>query len=238
MGAAGPGATTDMAAPVDSGRRRSSWLRPDRQRSQEEGMEYLALIYSDERRWDEADGRGARRGLREVRGVRERRARRRRPRRRGGARLDAVGHDGPRPRGRAARHRRPLRRGEGGARWLLPSRLPLVRRRPGLGGAGSRPSRPARSRCGPSTSTRRPDMKYALLVYSDQSSWEGIDEEEAARRRAESMPRWLDPLRGDGEGRPVLRGPRARRRERGQGRADGRRRASRHRRPVRGDQGA
>ena len=34
-------------------------------------------------------------------------------------------------------------------------------------------------------------MKYALLVYSDQSSWEGIDEEESARRRAESMPRWL-----------------------------------------------
>ncbi|HEX2303970.1 MAG TPA: YciI family protein [Gaiella sp.] len=34
-------------------------------------------------------------------------------------------------------------------------------------------------------------MKYTLLVYSDQSSWEGIDEEEAARRRAESMPRWL-----------------------------------------------
>ena len=34
-------------------------------------------------------------------------------------------------------------------------------------------------------------MKYALLVYSDQSSWEGIDDEEAARRRAESMPRWV-----------------------------------------------
>jgi hypothetical protein len=34
-------------------------------------------------------------------------------------------------------------------------------------------------------------MKYALLVYSDQTDWEGIDEEEAARRRAESMPRWL-----------------------------------------------
>jgi len=34
-------------------------------------------------------------------------------------------------------------------------------------------------------------MKYALLVYSDQADWEGIDEEEAARRRAESMPRWL-----------------------------------------------
>jgi hypothetical protein len=34
-------------------------------------------------------------------------------------------------------------------------------------------------------------MRYALLVYGDQSSWEGIDEEEAARRRAESMPRWI-----------------------------------------------
>ena len=34
-------------------------------------------------------------------------------------------------------------------------------------------------------------MQYALLVYSDQSSWEGIDEEEAARLRAESMPRWI-----------------------------------------------
>ena len=34
-------------------------------------------------------------------------------------------------------------------------------------------------------------MKYALLVYSDQSSWEGLDEGEATRQRAESMPRWL-----------------------------------------------
>ena len=34
-------------------------------------------------------------------------------------------------------------------------------------------------------------MQYALLVYTDQSSWEGLDDEEAARRRAESMPRWI-----------------------------------------------
>ena len=34
-------------------------------------------------------------------------------------------------------------------------------------------------------------MKYALLVYSDQSTWAGLDMEEAARQRAESMPRWL-----------------------------------------------
>ena len=34
-------------------------------------------------------------------------------------------------------------------------------------------------------------MQYALLVYSDQSSWAELDEEEAARLRAESMPRWI-----------------------------------------------
>ena len=34
-------------------------------------------------------------------------------------------------------------------------------------------------------------MRYALLVYSDQSTWDDIDEEEAARRRPESMPRWI-----------------------------------------------
>jgi hypothetical protein len=34
-------------------------------------------------------------------------------------------------------------------------------------------------------------MKYALLVYGDQSDWDGISEEEAAERRAASMPRWL-----------------------------------------------
>jgi hypothetical protein len=34
-------------------------------------------------------------------------------------------------------------------------------------------------------------MRYALLVYADQSAWEELSEDEAARRRAESMPRWL-----------------------------------------------
>ena len=34
-------------------------------------------------------------------------------------------------------------------------------------------------------------MKYVMLVYSDQSDWDGISEEEAAERRAESMPRWI-----------------------------------------------
>lgn len=34
-------------------------------------------------------------------------------------------------------------------------------------------------------------MKYALLVYGDQSAWADLTEEEAATARAKSMPRWL-----------------------------------------------
>ena len=34
-------------------------------------------------------------------------------------------------------------------------------------------------------------MKYAMLVYGDQSAWAELDEHDAARLRAESMPRWL-----------------------------------------------
>jgi hypothetical protein len=40
-------------------------------------------------------------------------------------------------------------------------------------------------------SARRSEMQYALLVYTDQSSWEGLDDAEASRQRAESMPRWI-----------------------------------------------
>ena len=49
-------------------------------------------------------------------------------------------------------------------------------------------------------------MKYALLVYSDQSSWEGIGEEEAARRRAESMPRWVALFEEMGKADPSSEG--------------------------------
>jgi hypothetical protein len=34
-------------------------------------------------------------------------------------------------------------------------------------------------------------VKYAMLVYSDQSAWQELSEEESARQRAESMPRWI-----------------------------------------------
>jgi hypothetical protein len=34
-------------------------------------------------------------------------------------------------------------------------------------------------------------MRYALMVYADQSSWLDMSEEEAAKARAESMPKWI-----------------------------------------------
>ncbi len=33
-------------------------------------------------------------------------------------------------------------------------------------------------------------MRYALMVYSDQSAWLDMSEEEAAQARAEVLPRW------------------------------------------------
>jgi hypothetical protein len=34
-------------------------------------------------------------------------------------------------------------------------------------------------------------VKYALLIYGDQSAWAGLAEEEKARLRAEEMPGWI-----------------------------------------------
>jgi len=34
-------------------------------------------------------------------------------------------------------------------------------------------------------------MKYALMVYSDQSTWDALSEEEARASREESMPKWV-----------------------------------------------
>jgi hypothetical protein len=34
-------------------------------------------------------------------------------------------------------------------------------------------------------------VRYALLVYSDQSAWDEIPPAEAAAMRAEAMPRWM-----------------------------------------------
>ena len=49
-------------------------------------------------------------------------------------------------------------------------------------------------------------MKYAMLVYGDQSAWAELDEEEAARLRAESMPRWLALFEEIGKADPGVEG--------------------------------
>ncbi len=49
-------------------------------------------------------------------------------------------------------------------------------------------------------------MKYAMLVYSDQSSWEGLSDGEAARLRAESMPRWISLFEEMGKADPSVVG--------------------------------
>ncbi len=49
-------------------------------------------------------------------------------------------------------------------------------------------------------------MRYALLVYSDQSAWHDIGEEDAARLRAESMPRWLALFEEMGKADPGVAG--------------------------------
>ena len=49
-------------------------------------------------------------------------------------------------------------------------------------------------------------MRYALLVYGDQSAWAELDEAEAARVRAESMPRWLRLFEEMGKADPAMEG--------------------------------
>ena len=49
-------------------------------------------------------------------------------------------------------------------------------------------------------------MKYALMVYSDQSAWDGYTEEEAARLREESLPAWYACFEELGKADPNMTG--------------------------------
>jgi len=49
-------------------------------------------------------------------------------------------------------------------------------------------------------------MKYAMLVYSDQSDWEALSEEEAATAREESMPKWIALFEEFGKADPSVQG--------------------------------
>jgi hypothetical protein len=49
-------------------------------------------------------------------------------------------------------------------------------------------------------------VKYALLIYSDQSAWAGYTEEESARLREESIPKWNACFEELGKADPDLSG--------------------------------
>ena len=71
-------------------------------------------------------------------------------------------------------------------------------------GARRGPARLRRSRGGAA-------VKYAMLIYGDDSSWVDLPDEEKARLRAEEMPRWLALFDELEQGRPERRRQGARR---------------------------
>ena len=89
-------------------------------------------------------------------------------------------------------------------------------RRRSTGRPRSPPPTTPRSRCARSTriqprrSPRRHARggvgRYALMVYGDQSAWAELSEEEAAARRAESMPAWIACFEELGKADPDMTG--------------------------------
>ena len=167
-------------------------------------MKFMALIYGDATRWDafSADEREAvyaqYRAFSDEAGKAGVMV--------GGAELasHARRDDRPRSRRRDARHGRALRRGEGGARRLLPPRV----RVDGRGGRlrGADPRRRARrgrgaARLRRSEGGRSGVMKYALLIYGDESAWVDLSDEEKAKLRARGDAALDRALRGAREGR-------------------------------------
>jgi hypothetical protein len=49
-------------------------------------------------------------------------------------------------------------------------------------------------------------MRYALLVYADQTAWPEMSEQEAAEARAESMPQWTAFFEEMGRSDPAVQG--------------------------------
>jgi hypothetical protein len=66
--------------------------------------------------------------------------------------------------------------------------------------------RTVRSRSGPSTCERRAEMRYALMIYSDQEPWLDLSEEEAAKRSEESLPKWYVFFEELGKADPEMSG--------------------------------
>jgi hypothetical protein len=49
-------------------------------------------------------------------------------------------------------------------------------------------------------------MKYALLIYTDQSSWADLSDDEKTTLRAEDMPRWISAMGELGQADPNMSG--------------------------------
>lgn len=49
-------------------------------------------------------------------------------------------------------------------------------------------------------------MKYALLIYGDDSQWVDLPDEEKAKLRAEEMPHWISAMEELGKADPSLQG--------------------------------
>jgi hypothetical protein len=49
-------------------------------------------------------------------------------------------------------------------------------------------------------------MKYALLIYADQSQWKDLSDEDKAKLRGEEMPRWIAVMEQLGKADPTLAG--------------------------------
>ena len=98
-------------------------------------------------------------------------------------------------------------RGEGGARRLL-----LLRVR--LAGCGARlgspyPRRGARRRRGttrPLGSRGGSAVKYAMLIYGDDSQWVDLPDDDKARLRSEEMPEWIALFEELGKADPSVSG--------------------------------
>ena len=49
-------------------------------------------------------------------------------------------------------------------------------------------------------------MKYALLIYGDQSAWANLPDDEKAKLRAEEMPNWISAMEELGKADPNVTG--------------------------------
>ena len=104
----------------------------------------------------------------------------------------------------------------------------------------SHPRRRARCSRG-AARARRPGgdaaVNYAMLIYDDDSTWSHLPAEERAALRAAEMPKWLALFEELGKADPNVSGKELDATQDREGRPRPQRRAHRHGRPVRRDEG-